>query len=204
MNDTTEVIKTYEFGSPVARFDIEPPSPYLREAVLFDASRSSDILGKIVSYEWEFGDGGSASGVMATHSYARVDEYTVTLTVTDDDGLTTELSRTIVITTDPDAVGGDTPAGGGGPFTLTVNIQGSGEVQSDVLDDGGVPSIFCFTSVDPEATCTADFPAETSVILTSSAFGAGTSAIWIGCDVVFLDICTVTMNIDRTVTADFR
>jgi VCBS repeat-containing protein len=61
--------------------------------VSFDGSGSSDVDGTIVSYDWDFGDGGShgsspGSGVNPTHVYARPDTYFVTLTVTDDGGAT--------------------------------------------------------------------------------------------------------------------
>ena len=35
------------------------------------------------TYTWEFGDGSSASGLVVTHVYLEVGEYTVTFTVTD-------------------------------------------------------------------------------------------------------------------------
>lgn len=52
----------------------------------FDGSASSDSDGSIVSYSWDFGDGNSASGETATHSYASSGTYSVSLTVTDDGG----------------------------------------------------------------------------------------------------------------------
>ena len=56
--------------------------------VSFDARASNDIDGQIRSYEWDFGDGGTASGDSPTHVYAKSGTYTVTLKVTDDAGLT--------------------------------------------------------------------------------------------------------------------
>ena len=81
---------------------------------------------------------------------------------------------------------------------------GAGLVQSDVLDDVGVPSIFCINSQETETTCRADFAGGTPVILTASPSLDSTSVNWTGCDVVDLGKCTVTMNSHRTVTADIR
>ncbi|MFE1646131.1 PKD domain-containing protein, partial [Microbacterium sp. P01] len=47
---------------------------------------SADADGTIASYAWNFGDGASASGALATHAYSAPGIYTVTLTVTDNRG----------------------------------------------------------------------------------------------------------------------
>ena len=58
------------------------------ERVRFDASGSHDEDGEIVSYTWDFGDDSFATGVTASHTYDSAGEYTVTLTVEDNDGAT--------------------------------------------------------------------------------------------------------------------
>src|SRR5207249_7993722 len=65
-------------------------------ALGFDGSLSSDADGTIASYTWSFGDGGVASGVAVSHSFARAGLFTVTLTVTDDLGLSS--SDTVSVT----------------------------------------------------------------------------------------------------------
>jgi PKD repeat protein len=64
----------------------------------FDGSTSTDD-GTIVSYAWAFGDGGTAAGVAANHTYAAGGTYTVTLTVTDDGGLTGAASQNVTVST---------------------------------------------------------------------------------------------------------
>jgi predicted transcriptional regulator len=54
--------------------------------VFFDASLSSDFEGYLDDYQWNFGDGSFGSGETLAHAYNENDEYTVTLTVTDDEG----------------------------------------------------------------------------------------------------------------------
>ncbi|QLE84100.1 PKD domain-containing protein [Shewanella sp. Scap07] len=51
-------------------------------------STSTDSDGTIVDYSWDFGDGSMGSGAMASHQYTMSGNYSVTLTVTDDDGAT--------------------------------------------------------------------------------------------------------------------
>jgi len=50
--------------------------------VIFNANGSSDNVG-IVSYEWDFGDGVTGTGVTVIHTYTEPGTYTVTLTVRD-------------------------------------------------------------------------------------------------------------------------
>jgi len=50
--------------------------------VTFNASSSTDNIG-IVSYEWDFGDGTTGTGITVNHTYANPGTYTVTLTVKD-------------------------------------------------------------------------------------------------------------------------
>lgn len=68
-----------------------------------DGSGSSDDRG-VVSWAWEFSDGGVASGPVATHSFATAGTYTVSLTVTDAHGLTSSATTSVAVT---DAGDGD-------------------------------------------------------------------------------------------------
>ena len=63
--------------------------------VTVDASASTDSDGSISSYSWAFGDGNEASGRSSSNRYASVGSYTITLTVTDDDGATNSTTQTI-------------------------------------------------------------------------------------------------------------
>lgn len=85
--------------------------------VSLDGSGSSDPDGTIVSYAWDFGDGGTGSGVAPTHTYSVDGSFSVTLTVTDNTGL--EASDTTSATINP--AGGNSPptANANGPYTGT-------------------------------------------------------------------------------------
>jgi PKD repeat protein len=54
----------------------------------FDASASYDPDGPVVEYFWDFGDGGSATGVNPSYTYTVAGCYDVQLGVKDLDGLT--------------------------------------------------------------------------------------------------------------------
>jgi len=74
-------------SSPIALFTYSPDVADTGVDINFDASSSYDPDGTIVSYSWDFGDGTTSSGVTVTHAYDKNGEYTVTLTVVDDDSL---------------------------------------------------------------------------------------------------------------------
>lgn len=65
----------------------------------FDASGSSDSDGTVDSYAWDFGDSGAGSGPAVAHTFEANGSYTVTLTVTDNDGVSNAFQAVI------DAVG---------------------------------------------------------------------------------------------------
>ena len=82
---------------PVPDFTI-PVHNSVNSSILFDASNSYDSDGTIASYEWDFGDNQTGSGKIIAHSYLSQGNYTVTLTVTDDEGDKQKKTTVISIT----------------------------------------------------------------------------------------------------------
>jgi outer membrane protein OmpA-like peptidoglycan-associated protein len=72
---------------PTAKGSAEPNSGTAPLEVQFRGI-GTDPDGEIASFDWEFGDGGKASGAEASHTYGTPGEYRARLTVTDNDGLT--------------------------------------------------------------------------------------------------------------------
>ena len=89
---------------PVATFSISPTSPVAGDTLAMDASASSDPDGRIVVFAWDFGDGGKAFGASVTHPFAAAGTYTVTLNVTDDDGLKDTATQQVVVIPAPDTL----------------------------------------------------------------------------------------------------
>lgn len=84
---------------PVARFTVSVLVGTSPVEVDFDAGTSYDLDGTIVSYHWDFGDGTTATGKTASHTFTTTinQTYTVTLTVTDDNGASAVASQSIEV-----------------------------------------------------------------------------------------------------------
>ena len=94
--------------------------------VSFDGSGSTDADGSIVTWNWDYGDGGSASGDPADHTFDAPGTYTVTLTVTDNDALSDSDSLSIeVLNQAPVAVAGADEIAGTVPLTVTFSGDSS-------------------------------------------------------------------------------
>jgi len=85
--------------APLAEIDA-PAAAKKKKAVTFDGSGSSDPDGSIGSWLWDFGDGEAATTPVAVHAF-EVGTYTVTLTVTDNEGAASSATHTIVVSNAP-------------------------------------------------------------------------------------------------------
>jgi len=123
-DDTTAVIGAGN-QAPVA--DAGPPAVGTTGAAAdFDGSGSDDPGGTIAQYDWDFGDGNSDTGVNPSHTYGAAGDYTVILTVTDNDGAQDSDTTAASI---GDGVNLPPTADVGGPYTgdvgVAVDLDGS-------------------------------------------------------------------------------
>lgn len=91
------ITATLGVGKPTASFTFSPQKPKVGETVTFDATASHDPDGFIVWYEWDFGDGSTGFGEKVFHTYTSPGDYTVTLTVSDNDGFTDTETKVITV-----------------------------------------------------------------------------------------------------------
>jgi PKD repeat protein len=100
-NHTTEQVAYMVFGAPVS--NLPPTASFTHGCTGLDCGftdTSADSDGTIASWSWGFGDGNTSTAQNPNHSYAAAGGYTVSMTVTDDDGATDNVS-TLVTATDP-------------------------------------------------------------------------------------------------------
>lgn len=104
-NSTAKSFTVYQ--TPLADFGWQPIIPRTGQTVTFNASGSLPRGGLIAAYRWDFNDGTAPVIVLyrstVTHSFATFGQYTVTLTVTDTEGLTNSKSKTILVQPPPTA-----------------------------------------------------------------------------------------------------
>jgi PKD repeat protein len=110
---STEIIVTVKDLDPTV--EIEGPVELEEDTEDDFVAKATTVVDSIKSYEWDFGDGETASGESVSHEWAEAGTYTVKLVVTDTDESTAEDSFTIEITAKP---GGDNEEAGGATSTV--------------------------------------------------------------------------------------
>lgn len=112
--------KSAENRAPVASIQFTPPSVNAPVSVQFSGAGSTDADGRIVSYTWDFGDGSQGTGINLNHVYASAGRYSVTLTVTDDQGALHTATATVTV------------AGNRSPVAVILASASRGEVPFNV------------------------------------------------------------------------
>jgi PKD repeat protein len=82
---------------PTASFTITRNPGTAGTTIAFDGVDSSAPDGSIERFSWTFGDGKNAEGVGTSHIYTAPGAYAVTLTVTDNYGLTAKATQTVTV-----------------------------------------------------------------------------------------------------------
>lgn len=112
------------------------------ESVFFDGTLSRDPDGRIVRWEWDFGDGSpTTTNQSPRHSYLSAGLYTVTLTVTDDEGLTDTDTTIATVFGNLDIVG---PLVEHNELQDGLPVGQPVEIRATIRDPGGVQDAVLF------------------------------------------------------------
>lgn len=95
-NTSRETNITVANTPPVAHFTMSPRQASVGETIQF-TDGSNDTNGDVISWNWTFGDGNTSAMQDPSHRYSDSGTYTVTLTVTDDDGAADTYTADMVI-----------------------------------------------------------------------------------------------------------
>jgi PKD repeat protein len=161
-NYTTTLTKnlSVQNTAPTASATASPSQPWQAAPVAFDASASSDVesAASALTYAWDFdGDGtADATGVTAQHAFASSGPMTVTLSVTDPQGLTGTKNLNLFVQPNgaPTADLG-TPTPNPAHNGQTVAFDGSGSSDPDIITGDSVAS-YSWDFGDGSALATTD------------------------------------------------
>ncbi len=128
-----QIIISQENLPPVAEAG-GPYSGITGEPVIFDGSGSYDPDDDALTYQWDFGDDSTASGVSPEHTYAAGDVYTVTLIVNDGQLDSEPSVTTATINTRPVAGAGDNLELLSADQTTTVILGTGTDADGDTLE----------------------------------------------------------------------
>ena len=130
---TTEVELEPKSQAPVARFNAAPETGDAPLEVNLDATVSTDTDGRIVSYNWKLGDGSNGEGAIFNYVYDEPGNYTLTLSIVDEQGETASTSKVISVNAPPLASFTATPTSGSAPLLVTFDASGSEDVDGDIV-----------------------------------------------------------------------
>ena len=149
-SNTAEVIVSVEAAGPgpnqppIAAISADPTAGTAPLTVTLSASGSTDSDGLIESCLWDFGDGVSGAGVEVTHTYADAGDYTVVLTVIDNDGGSDQAAVAIHVNGEPTASFVMDPQRDVAPVVVHFNAAASTDADGQIVhyrwdfDDGTV------------------------------------------------------------------
>lgn len=130
---TAEIQITASTGAPTAVINASSTSGMVPLTVVFDGSQSSDFDGNVILYKWNLGDGTTATGEQVMHEYTEGGDYTVTLTVKDNDQKTSSTSILVTVFQKPVAIFTAEPTIGKVPLTVQFSAADSYDPDGDVV-----------------------------------------------------------------------
>ena len=176
---TTTAIAVGSVAAPGLKVVFSPGAPQAGQTVVFNADQSTAAPGHTLTvFNWNFGDGATASGSIASHAFTTAGTYNVVLSALDDTGQRATTSVSVAVTSGGGGSGGGATAA---KFTFSPSTPNAGQ------------SVFFNASTSS---------ASTGHTLTAYAwdFGDGTSGSGVSVTHVFAAAGTFTVTL--TVTDD--
>jgi PKD repeat protein len=120
--------------SPIAQMSLNPKNGIAPLTVTLNGNNSVDSDGSIVKCEWQVPGKPLASGCTTEMTFDNAGTYTITLTVTDNDGLTATTTEQVTVQaqTPPVANLNISPTTGNAPLTLTLDGNASFDADGSI------------------------------------------------------------------------
>jgi PKD repeat protein len=141
LSATTEETVTVEEkpkNAPTANMSVNPISGKTPLTVSANGNNSFDSDGEIVGYQWRVSDGKKASGPQANFTFNSAGQYTISLVVTDNDGLSATTEETVTVEgkpkNAPTANMSVSPRSGDAPLTVSANGNNSSDSDGEIVD----------------------------------------------------------------------
>ena len=172
---TTQVVSVVAGLAPTPAFVFSPSGPSVGQTVVFNATTATAAPGHtLTQYNWIFGDGGTASGVVVSHAFTAVGTYNVTLSVVDDTGQPSTTSQSVTV-----SAGGGNAGVAKAAFTFSPSSPNAGQ------------------SVSFNASTSAASGGQ-SITTYAWDFGDGTSGLGVTVNHVFIAAGTFTVTLTVT------
>jgi subtilisin len=136
-----------------------------------DTSTDPDPDGSLASWNWTFGDGSTSTAQHPTHTYAEGGTFTVSLTVTDNQGATGSTSQSVTVSSGAQTVTVSSLTGSSTPInknfwkatvTATIDPALSGGVVSGAWNGGN--TVTCTTGASGQCSVSLNVSTKTSSI----------------------------------------
>jgi PKD repeat protein len=137
---------------PAGDWVSSPAAPAVGQTVQFNASGIQAAAGhSIVKYDWNFGDGGTAVGVITSHVFATAGTWNVTLIATDDTSQTTTRTHSVSVGTGASGGGAATASFTFSPASPSVNTGVSFDATASTPSSGAQITTYVWTFGDNTA-----------------------------------------------------
>ncbi len=165
--NTTRQVQIENKIPPVAHLNVQPQEGSTNTLFEFDGSTSTDGDGTIREYLWEFGDGSEKSGARVTHKFSSKGDFSVRLTVTDNDGLESSRDKEVSITGQPPIASFTvSPSTGSTSTVFAFDASGSRDDDGRIMEYRWLIENNTFTNKTPHYSFTREGTHEVSLTVT--------------------------------------
>ena len=120
---STQAVPVVASPQPSGDYTFSPATPLVNQTVVFNADSVRASVGHtLVQFSWIFGDGGTASGFIASHAFSASGLYNVTLTAADETGQKLTITHGVTV-----------GVGTGAPFAIFNGTPQSPVVQGTTV-----------------------------------------------------------------------